>query len=134
MAKILFEYDSETNSFKIIAERDVRVFIERTTVSKDSKLTPIEVFNNILEYYKVTKEQLLTRSKKDEFIKVKKVISYYLVEIWNYPSAATCRLLGYNTLSVAKYHSDKVKGYLETGDIEYIQDIKNLNSILRVRT
>jgi len=134
MAKISFEYDSETNAFKVVAERDVRVYIERTSSNIDNRLTPQEVYEHVTEYLKLTKEQVLSKSMASELVKARKLISYYLVAIWNYQPAAASRMLGYNTHNVARYHSNKVIGYLETGNVEYLEDIKNLNQILKVRT
>ena len=100
-----------------------------TTIFEPQGLS--EFYAVAYDFYGVTKEQILGKSRKTKIVIIRQIVCYFLKEVRGYGLNEIASLTGYKEHSAVLHSCRKVKEYLDVEDAKFITYYDNFKHLLK---
>ena len=126
LTKVVFA--SKLHELPITVELARSALHEAVSESESEEVTPADVINGVTNFYKITKNDLIGKSKKKELTMPRQVCCYLMCELLSLPLMSIGKELGGRNHTTVLYSRNKVEELMAVSDklANEIDDIKNI--------
>ena len=96
---------------------------------EEEDATPEKIISAVCGYYKITKEDLIGKSKKADLVKARQICAYLLCEMLSLPLVSAGNILGGRDHTTIMYARDKIEKMAELND-KIAKEIEDIQSII----
>ncbi len=102
---------------------------ESISVAEPEEVTPEAIVRATCAYFKITREELLGRNKRQEFVRARQICTYLMCDMLTLPLVTIGKEMGGKDHSTVIYARDKVAELMRVND-KILKDVNDIKSVV----